>query len=139
MILTRTFSRTNETDNLRMLGAVRAALEKTFDATKFTTPKDTTAGNTENFVGRVKTKLLNPIVSLKGTYSVAVTDQSASVRFDTSTKTNGWFWFTLLLCLFFWPLILLVMWMWFSQKKKTNEALNSALNQVEFEMAALST
>jgi hypothetical protein len=88
----------------------------------------------QTFAGRVKTKLFNPIVSIKGLLRVTTTAEQAAVNIDYDTKTNVWFWFTFLIGCFFWPLWVLMVWMWMSQKKRTDAALVSALNSIEYEL-----
>lgn len=89
------------------------------------------------FSCRVKTKLFNPIVSLQGTLQSQISGNKARIMIDASTKTNGWFWFTILFSFLFWPLFLLDFWMFSSQKKKSIEAFNSAFKQMEFKLGKI--
>jgi hypothetical protein len=88
---------------------------------------------------RVKTKLLNPIVSLKGTIQTNIKGNKARILIDVGTKTNGWFWFTFIIFLFFSPWIFLpigfffLMFMYFSQKKKSTEAFQNVFERLSFQ------
>lgn len=111
------------------------SLKKDFDKVKIKEKKE------GDFLRcRIKTKLWNPIVSIKGPLRVQVKDQKAKVLIDGETKTNGWFWFTLILAFFLLAaggagLILFIMmfFMHSSQKKRSAEALESAFRRIRFE------
>lgn len=85
---------------------------------------------------RVKTKLWNPIVSLKGPLQVQVKGNKAKVMIDGETKTNGWFWFTLILG-FGMPLLWIAMFFMHSgQTKKSQESLRAVFNKLEFDVGS---
>ena len=108
---------------------MREALNERFDKFKFYKK------NPEKFRCRVKSKLLNPIVSLRGTLQSQIQGNKAKLMIDASTKTNLWFWVTLLLWLILcFPLLLLMFWIHSSQKKRSIEAFNSAFKQIEFQL-----
>jgi len=89
------------------------------------------------FQARVKTKLFNPIVSLNSRISVQNQEGKCTAMITADTKTNGWFWFTLIF-MFVPPFIgwgfLLIGWMWFSQKKLAKIALENALGKAVFDL-----
>ena len=111
--------------------ALRQALATQFDKFKFN------HANPNQFSCRVKTKLFNPIVSLTGNMQTQIQENKARIMVDAATKTNGWFWFTILFSFFFPPGFLLDIWLYTSQKKKSIEAFNQALKQIEFQLGKL--
>lgn len=112
----------NQTINMAFADAMSAKCDKfKFDV-----------ANPQQFKCRVKTKMFNPIVSLKGTITNNIVENKAKMMIEASVGVNGWFWFTILCSLFFWPLFILDYIMYTNQKKNSLEALQHALNQVEF-------
>jgi len=91
------------------------------------------------FKARVKTKLFNPIVSLKSKISIQIQGDKCTIMITAETKTNVWFWLTLIGA-FIPPItgwgMLLVIWMWYSQKKISKVALENALNKVAFDSSS---
>tara|TARA_R110000823_G_scaffold96554_31_gene210299 strand:+ start:1157 stop:1567 length:411 start_codon:yes stop_codon:yes gene_type:complete len=110
---------------------IEEALKKEFDKVKIKNGKD---GEPELYC-RVKTKLLNPIVSIKGPMKVQTKDNKAKLMIDADTKTNGWFWFTFVVGLFFWPLWLLMFFMYYSQKKSSIQAFEKVFERMEFDLS----
>ena len=91
------------------------------------------------FVCRVKTKLFNPIVSLKGDIQTQIQGSKAKVMITATTKTNSWFWFSLI-CIAFFTFgigILVTIWMYHSQKNASIEAFKQAFEQLEFELGKI--
>jgi hypothetical protein len=117
----------------RLITVAQLAMDRVLDKTKYEFV-DALGTPHRTFKGRVKTKLWNPIVSIKGLLRVTAGEDQSAVNIDYDTKTNGWFWFTFLIGCFFWPLWLLMIWMWISQKKKTDAALISALDSIDYEL-----
>lgn len=113
-------------EDVRM--ALARALNEKFD--KFAFNKQ----DPHRFSCRVKTKLFNPIVSLKGIIQTQIKENRAKVLINASVNVNGWFWITILFSLFFWPLFIVDYWMYATQKNDSYEALRQALNQVEFNL-----
>ena len=113
-------------EDVRM--ALARALNEKFD--KFAFNKQ----DPQSFSCRVKTKLFNPIVSLKGIIQTQIKENRAKVLINASVNVNGWFWITILFSLFFWPLFIVDYWMYATQKNDSYEALRQALNQVEFNL-----
>jgi hypothetical protein len=83
--------------------------------------------------GRIKTAVLNPVVSFTGNLLIETKGDKARLRFDGKTKTNGWFWFTffLMLVLFF-PMLLVLFLMFHSQSKRTVTDLDRVKERMQF-------
>jgi len=115
-----------------LIGKVQTALMSVFSKPKFNFVDHYM--NVRTFKLRVNSKLMNPIVSLKGLMRVKCEENQCAVKLEYDTRTNFWFWFTFLVGCFFWPLWIIMIWMWSSQKRRTLEALTSALEAVEYDL-----
>lgn len=109
---------------------IEEALKSEFDKVKIKDGKD----GTPELSCRVKTKLLNPIVSIKGPIKIQTKENKAKVMIDADTTTNGYFWFTFIIGLFFWPLWLLMFFMYSSQKKASIQSFEKVFERVEFDL-----
>ncbi|AOY88056.1 hypothetical protein BKP64_07660 [Marinobacter salinus] len=85
---------------------------------------------------RVRTKMLSPIISLRGPLSVQVKDNKARVNIDGKTMANRWYLFLFILCVFLPPLFLLLLMLFVSQKKSSNEAIDKVFERLEFDSSA---
>lgn len=112
-----------------LLTFIESSLKEEFDKVKLQQKN----GTPEIFC-RVKTKLWNPIVSLKGPIRIHIKENKAKVMIDADTKTNGWFWFTLLLGALFWPLWVLMFFLYSSQKKSSYRSLQKVFDRIQFEL-----
>ncbi len=121
-----------------VIAKIEEALKKEFDKVKIKNGKD---GEPE-LNCRVKTKLLNPIVSIKGAVRVQTKDNKAKVMIDADTKTNGWFWFTFIIGFVFWPLWGMPWPLWLgmfflysSQKKSSIQSFEKVFERMEFDLS----
>jgi len=110
---------------------IEEALKREFDKVKIKDGKD----GTPELSCRVKTKLMNPIVTVKGPIKIQIKENKAKIMIDADTKTNGWFWFTILISLFFWPLFILDYFMYSSQKKSSIQAFEKVFERMEFDLS----
>ncbi|MEX0739829.1 MAG: hypothetical protein WD071_10860 [Pseudohongiella sp.] len=115
----------------KVMSKIEDALRKEFDKVEIGAGTD----NEPQLYCRVKTKLLNPIVSIKGKINVQTKDNRAKVMIDADTKTNGWFWFTFMIGIFFWPLWLLMFFMYWSQKKSSIQSFEKVFERMEFDLS----
>lgn len=113
-----------------VLESIEGALKREFDKVKIKEGKD----GTPIIHCRVKTKLWNPIVSLKGPVNIQTKENKAKVMVDADTKTNLWFWFTFLIGCFFWPLLLMMCFMYSSQKKKSVQSFEHVFERMDFDL-----
>ena len=98
--------------------------------------------NTNQFKGRVKSAVFNPVVDMVGELETRLSEESKIVKvmITADAKVNGWFWFGVIISviLLFFGVIggifgfLVDGWMWHSQKKKIKVALESACEQFDF-------
>ena len=107
----------------QVLCKLRDVLDNQFDATEY-------VGNV-SFVGRVKTKLMNPVVTMCGTMNAETNDGRAKVSLSVDNKLNMWFWFTLLLCFMVPFVFVILIWMFISQKNAGYEQFDSVLAKLE--------
>lgn len=120
--------------NDELIGKVQTALMTAFSNPRFKFVENNMTVRT--FKVRVQSKLLNPIVSLKGLMRVKCDTNQCAVKLEYDTKTNFWFWFTFLIGCFFPILWILMIWMWSSQKRRTIEALTSVLDSLDYDLTA---
>jgi hypothetical protein len=79
-----------------ILNETKNYLHRNFNKVKFE------ENSLENvFSSRVKSKILNPVVSLEGKIEIKVKERKSKVFIDVDTKLNGWFWFEIILGFFF--------------------------------------
>lgn len=130
--LTLALQTENPIDNETINKAFSDAMAGNFDKFKFDN------ANSQQFGCRVKTKMFNPIVSLKGTITNHITGNKAKLMVNASVTVNAWFWFTILMSFLFWPLFIVDYIMYANQKKSSLESLQHALNQVEFNLGDIS-
>jgi hypothetical protein len=110
---------------------IEEALKKEFNKVKIIDGKD----GVPELRCRVKTKLLNPIVSIRGPIKIQTKGNKAKVMIDVDTKTNGWFWFTLIIGLFFLPLLIMMFFMYSSQKKSSIKSFEKVFERMEFDLS----
>ena len=91
--------------------------------------------NKRVFSGQKKTTFLNPIVSLKATTTVKIGEDFTTIMIRAQTKTNGWFWFTSFLGIFFPILWLMMIGMWFYQSNECKSALQMTLDQMAMDLS----
>ena len=89
------------------------------------------------FKARVRTKLFNPIVSIKGPVVINANGKKAKILIDGDTTTNTWFWFTAIVFCFFPILFIAMAFMYFAQKKSSIQSLNKVFDRIEFELSAI--
>tara|TARA_B100000809_G_C14827677_1_gene419794 strand:+ start:328 stop:585 length:258 start_codon:yes stop_codon:yes gene_type:complete len=78
----------------------------------------------------VKSKIFNPVVSLKGEIEIKVKERKSKVFIDVDTKLNGWFWFQIIIGLFF-PIVWILFGIqWWNQKKKSSEIFSNLNNHL---------
>ena len=82
---------------------------------------------------RHRTKLFNPVITLKvdKDVSVGIDDDKATILIDTETRFNGWFWFTSVTSLLFPPVYLLLIWMYTSQRDKSYKMMKNIMTKIE--------
>ena len=110
---------------------IKEALENEFNKVEISNNKD----GIPELKCRVKTKLLNPIVSIRGLIKIQIKEKKAKIMIDADTKTNGWFWFTLIIGLLFWPLLLMMVYMYISQKNSSIQAFDKVFERMEFDLS----
>ncbi len=114
----------------KVIQKIEEALRREFDKVAIKEGKD---GSPE-LRCRVKTKLFNPIVSVKGPISIQTKENKAKVMIDGDTKTNSWFWFTFLLGCFFPILWIMMFFMYSSQKKSSTQSFEKVFERMEFDL-----
>ena len=129
LTITKVIESENKISKEEIFEKIEDALKKEFDKVKVKLNKE----GEQELKCRVKTKLLNPIVTMKGPIKVQTKDNKAKVMIDTDTKTNGWFWFTFIIGLFFWPLWVLMFFMYSSQKKSSVQSFEKVFERMEFD------
>ncbi len=94
----------------------------------------------ERFMGRIRTSILNPVVSVVGEFKAHADESKGKVTVDVSIRPNGWMWFMLatsvVATLFYFPLF----WLWFGidivlyiyQKNRTLERMREAFEEFKF-------
>jgi hypothetical protein len=115
-----------------VIGKIEEALKNEFNKVKIKRGKD----GTPELRCRVKTKLFNPIVSIKGPIKIQTKENKAKVMIDADTKTNGWFWFTFLIGFIFPPLWILMFFMHSSQKKSSIQSFEKVFERMEFDLSS---
>lgn len=110
---------------------IEGALKREFDKVKINNGKD----GTPELSCRVKTKLMNPIVTVKGPIKIQIKENKAKIMIDADTKTNGWFWFTILISFLFWPLFIMDYFIYSSQKKASIQAFEKVFERMEFDLS----
>ena len=108
-----------------ILNETKNYLHRNFNKVKFE------ENSLENvFSSRVKSKILNPVVSLEGKIEIKVKERKSKVFINVDTKLNGWFWFEIILGLFF-PIIWILLGIqWWTQKKKSSEIFSNLNNHL---------
>jgi len=109
---------------------IEEALKSEFDKVKIKVGKD----GVPELRCRVKTKLLNPIVSVRAPIKIQTKENKAKVMIDGDTKTNGWFWFTLLIGFTFPILWIMMFFMYSSQKKSSIQSFEKVFERMEFDL-----
>lgn len=122
------FSRT--LTNEQILGAFEKTLSNSF--TKVKVNKNTSP---HQFSGQIKTKLFNPIVTVKGQFNIKLKKDEASIMIDANPTTNAWFWVTLCFAFVAPFLFILMIYMWHNQNKNIENALVNSLEQISFNLA----
>lgn len=117
------------TDDVRK--ALTNALSTEFNKLKFRTKKG------KHIVeGRIRTSMINPVVSFVGNYDIEIRDQKARIKLDARSRPNGWFWITLILFfLIFFPLIIILILMVNNQKRRMKEGFERAKASIEHELS----
>jgi len=87
------------------------------------------------FSGQIKTKLFNPIVTVKGQFNLKLNKDEASIMIDANPTTNAWFWGTLCFAFVGPFLFFLMLYMWHNQNKKIDDALVNSLEQMSFNLS----
>ena len=104
--------------------------------------------NSNNFKGRVKTAVFNPVVDLVGKIETRFSEVGGKTKImiTADAKVNGWFCFgvisSILLTFFSGPFGLIIGWglfgwMWYSQRKKMLGALERACEQFDFKFSPI--
>ena len=108
------------------------SLKKNFDNVKVRVNENT---GCPVITGRIRTKIWNPMVSIKAELKMVEKSDRVKVLLDGATETNGWFWFTILASFFFWPLFIVDYFMYTSQTKASVDAFEQSLHKLEFEFS----
>ena len=96
--------------------------------------KTTEENDKKVFSGQKKTAFFNPIVSLEGTTTVKTGEDFTTVMIRAQTKTNGWFWFTGFIGIFFPILWAVMIGLWFYQSNECKSALQMTLDQMALDL-----
>jgi hypothetical protein len=116
---------------VKIIALIEDALKKDFDNVQMRK----SANDEFELTCRVRTKLLNPIVSIKGVVKIQINENKAKIMIDADTKTNGWFWFTFFVGIFFMPLWAGMVIMFFLQKQSSIQSFNNIFDRMSFEMS----
>ncbi len=130
LTITKVIEADGEISKNEVIQKIEEALKREFDKVKIKEGKD----GTPKLRCRVKTKLFNPIVSVKGPVSIQTKENKAKVMIDGDTKTNGWFWFTFLIGCFFPILWIMMFFMYSSQKKSSIQSFEKVFERMEFDL-----
>jgi len=130
LTITKVIEADGEISKNEVIQKIEEALKREFDKVKIKEGKD----GTLELRCRVKTKLFNPIVSVKGPVSIQTKENKAKVMIDGDTKTNGWFWFTFLIGCFFPILWIMMFFMYSSQKKSSIQSFEKVFERMEFDL-----
>jgi hypothetical protein len=84
---------------------------------------------------RVKTKLFNPIVSIKAPVKIQSKEKKIKILIDGAIKTNGWFWFTALIGIPFPLLWVMMIFMYSAQKKSSAKSMDNVLQKIEYDLS----
>ena len=133
LTVTKVLESESELSKDMIITKISDAFKKEFDNVKLKSDKN---GESELYC-RVKTKLFNPIVSIKGPIKVQTKGKKAKVLIDADTKTNGWFWVTLLLGMLFWPLWVMMFFMYRSQKRSSINSFEKVFERMEFDLSGI--
>jgi len=117
----QTESEENLSEN-QILGEVKTYIESEFNKVNF---------YDNNFSSTVKSKILNPVVKLNGNVDIRVKDKKSKIFLNVNTKTNGWFWFEVVIGFFFPAIWVLLAIQWYVQKNKSSEIFNNLRNYLD--------
>ncbi len=116
-----------------VLHGIEEGLKKEFNKVKIIKNEE----GIPEFYCRVRTKFFNPIVSVKGPITIQTKENKAKIMIDGDTKTNVWFWITLVLGCFFPILWIMMFFMYSSQKKLSIQSFEKIFERMEFDLKDL--
>ena len=128
--ITKTIELDTPSEKVIVLNKISSLLKNKFDYVLIENKN-----NVDCFTCRVKTKLFNPIVSIKGTIRIQLNDAKVKVMIEGDTKTNTWFWLTFVLgCFFPFPILLIMIYLYFSQKKGSVKSFEGVVDSLDFDI-----